>query len=211
MQVPAFLSSRPPLNQLFETLAKERQMLSLIEKEVLAGSGSFVFDNTNWVKLWYDPGYAVASDCGTMTAYRAITADGDLLWFVFGDGKKLGFHATETDPVAAMEEAKAAWAHRKAVRTRWDEVEEVSRDLWRGTQKFDVRIEDAHASPLCTQGIEGFMGSVGLGGLTRISGRTAAMMMKIEPQVGFVIFEAWQRHLADTPDTGQAEAEGALG
>lgn len=210
MQVPAFLSSRPPLNQLFETLAKERQMMSLIEKEVLAGAGSFLFDNSNWVKLWYDPGYAVTSDCGGATAYRAITVDGDLLWFVFAKGKKLGFHATQSDPVAAIEEAKATWAHRKAVRSRWDEVEEVARDLWRGTQKFDVRIEDAHASPLCTRGVEGFMGSVGLGGLTRISGRTAVMMMKIEPQVGFVIFEAWQRHLASSPDAAQPGAEGAI-
>lgn len=177
-------------------LAKERQMTSLIEKEIISAGADFVFDKTNWVPLYFDRNYAVTSDCGKMTAYRAVTTKGQLLWLVFTPAKSHGYHALCADPVAAMEEAQRAWARRRAVRQDWASVERSARDLIFGRQKFDIRLEDAQASPLCTLGIEGFLAAIGMSRVKRISGRMAGLLMKIEPQMGFVIYEAMQRHRA---------------
>ena len=200
--------SGPTLPLLFQELASTRQMMSLMEKEFLAGSGAFVFDKADWVRLWYDPEHAIRSDCGTMTAYRAITVGGQLLWYVFTDGKTRGFHAIETDPFAAMEAADRALARRKMIRAdHWDRIETVASDLRNGRQKFSVSLDDAHRSPLCTLGIEGFMQSVGLGRVQQINGRLAGFLFKIEPQVGFVIHEAWLRALDQEAPLTQTEAQ----
>jgi hypothetical protein len=42
-------------------------------------------------------------------------------------------------------------------------------------------------------GIEGFLAALKLGRIQSVSGRIAALMMQIEPQVGFVIYQAMQR------------------
>lgn len=188
---------RPGLTKLLQLLAGQRQMMSLIEKDILAASGTFEFDKRDWVKLWFDPGNVVTSDCGTVRAYRAITIEGTLMWYVFTDGKRRGYHAISGDPFAAMEEARTAWQRRRQIKARWGDIEAIARDLRSGRKSFEVRISDAHASPLCTLGIDGFMRSVGLGGFSRVSGRMAGMLMKIEPQLGFVIYEAWLRVQAE--------------
>lgn len=188
--------ARLALTDLWRTLAGERQMMSLIEKEILATADTFQFDKTDWVKLWYDTGHEVRSDCGTKRAYRAITLSGTLLWYVFGDGKTRGYHASASDPVAAMEEAEAAWAKRRAVKAEWAKVERIAYDLKRGKLSFDVTIEDAHRSALCTLGIEGFMASMGMARVKRLPGRIAAFLMRVEPQLGHVIYEAWCREMA---------------
>lgn len=198
-----FNAQKAPLEALFFKLASTRQMMSLMEKDILAGSDEFVFDNTDWVKLWYDPGHEVTSDCGTIRAVRAITTKGQLLWYVFGAGKSRGYHATQDDPFAAIDAAKEVWARRRYVKTEWDFVETLARELRQGTRKLDVRIEDAHASPLCTLGIEGFMTSIGLKNVTKISGRLAGLLMKMEPQLGFVIFQAWQRQQSESLQTAK--------
>lgn len=178
---------------LFTRLACERQMTSLIDKAFIAGSDLFVFDKTNWVNLFYDPENVVTSDCGQVRAFRAITYQGDLLWFCFTNGKTFGYHALGDDPFVAIEEAQDAWRRRAYVKQRWDEVQSMARELIKGTQKFDVLYEDAEASPLCLLGIDGFLARIGMPKASRLSGRTAALLMKLEPQLGFVIFEAMQR------------------
>jgi len=70
-------------------------------------------------------------------------------------------------------------------------------DLRRGRRHLRVSVEDAHASPLCSLGIEGFCASMGLAQVPAISGRLAGWLMRIEPQLGFVIDAAWQRHMHD--------------
>ncbi|MEM6308745.1 MAG: hypothetical protein AAF754_01755 [Pseudomonadota bacterium] len=195
-----------PMEKLFFQLANTRQMMSLMEKDILGAANTFIYDKTDWVKLWFDPDHAVTSDCGTITAYRAITIQGQLLWYVFGAGKSRGYHATCADPFAAMAEAQDVWARRKYIKTEWAFVETLARDLRLGKRKLEVRIEDAHASPLCTLGIEGFMASVGLKGVRKISGRIAGLLMKIEPQLGFVIFQAWQREQAQQAHTSADSA-----
>lgn len=175
-------------------LAKERQMTSLIDKEIAANSDDMVFSKADWVPLYYDLGQKVTSDCGKIFAYRALTLKGQKLWLVFGTGKSHGYHATCADPFVAIERAQLTWAHRRAVKQDWDRVEAMARDLIWGRARFDIRVEDLKASPLCTLGIEGFRSAIGLSRVTRISGRTAALLMKVEPQMGFVLHAAMERH-----------------
>ncbi|GAB4347187.1 MAG: hypothetical protein Kow0026_00220 [Oricola sp.] len=109
-------------------------------------------------------------------------------------------HSLEKDPDGAIKEALAAWRARRAVRSQWHVVEKVTSDLLVGRRRFDVTLEDAHNSPLCTVGIEAFLKRVGMAGRTRISGRAAAILMKlVEPQMGFVIHQAFLRVEAERP------------
>lgn len=174
-------------------LAQQRPMTSLMEKEILAEGSDMVFDKADWVPLYMDRGHCITSDCGKMKAYRSITLKGQLLWMVFTPGKIKGYHALANDPFEAMEQAQDSWANRRAVRQDWNEVKRTARDLIWGRQRFDVRLEDLEACPLCTLGIEGFRSAVGLGRVRRIPGRLAALLMMIEPQMGFVIHAAMQR------------------
>ncbi len=177
-------------------LAKARPNTSLLEAEFLANEPDFVFDKSDWVPLYYDTQHAFASDCGTITAYRAHTLKGDWMWFVFREGKARGYHAACDDPQQAITMAKASWAGRRAVRADWDRVEQTARDLLLGRQRFDVRVEDLEASPLCDLGICGFRSAIRMDNVTRIPGWVAALLMKVEPQMGFVIHAAMERHAA---------------
>jgi len=188
-------------------LAKQRLMTSLLDKEIISQSDDLVFDKADWVPLYLDRGNCVTSDCGTMTAYRAATLKGDLLWMVFTPGKKKGYHGCENDPFDAMEQARRSWAGRRAVRQDWAEVKRTARNLVTGRETFDVRVEDLHASPLCNHGIEGFRAAVGLSRINRISGRMAALLMMVEPQMGFVIHAAKQRHAAQRGHAADQSAQ----
>ena len=139
-----------------QLLANQRQMTSLIEKEILSQGADFVYYKTDWVPLYYDTGYCVTSDCGTIKAFRAATLTGKLLWLVFHPKKAHGYHALDTDPVAAIDRAQTVWSRRTYVRQNWAEVESTAHDLVTGRKKFEIRMEDAEASPLCILGIEGF-------------------------------------------------------
>lgn len=170
-----------------------RPMTSLIERDLLTITARFRADRSNWVRMWVDPDHAVRSDCGQITALRGITWDGKLLWLVHHPDKRHGYHSAHDCPFAAIDEAEQAWRERRRVRQCWPFVEDLARDLRRGRRRMEVRIEDAHASALCTVGIEGFLGRIGLGRVQRVSGRTAGALMLIEPQVGFVILAAFER------------------
>lgn len=193
-------------------LAKERQMTSLLEREIVPASGAIQPNRENWVRMWVDTGHVVRGDRPGVRATRGIDDRGQLMWLVHRDGKALGYHATAADPVAAIEQAEAAWAHRKAVRQRWREVEALARDLRSGRRSFDVRFEDAAASPLCEVGIRAFLRRVGLSPDGAISGWFAAQLMRVEPQVGFVIYEAARRAEAQAytaRDTASSSGSGA--
>ncbi len=176
------------------TLAKQRRMTSLLDKEIAAESADMTFSKTDWVPLYFDRGNKVISDCGQIWAFRALTLKGEFLWLVFANDKVRGYHALTADPHTAIDLAKASWAHRRAVRRDWDIVERAARELLLGRLRFDVRIEDLHASPLCHLGGEGFRRAIGMGRINRMPGWLAALAMKIEPQMGFVIHAALQRH-----------------
>lgn len=105
-------ASRPSKTQLLDTLAGQRQMLSLMEKEMLVATGAFSADFSNGVKTYTDPCNTVTSDCGTMRATRAILRDGTLVWLVLQNAGVQAYHSEEHDPFAAMEAALATWMNR---------------------------------------------------------------------------------------------------
>ena len=175
-------------------LAMQRPMTSLIEREILTTSECLAFERENWVDAFVDYGHTVTFDRARTRANRGIaTADGTLFWLVRRDGKAHGYHALADDPLAAVEEAERAWSRRRKVRARWSEIEATAHDLMVGRRRFGVAVEDAFASPLCTLGIRAFMRRYRIPAHREVSGRFAALLMRIEPQVGFVIHEAERR------------------
>ena len=188
-----FASSSQKRSALFKALAAQRACLAEQDQKALATSNTFVFANCNWVSLWFDPGHAVASDFGTMTAYRAITTAGELIWYVVPEAGAPVYHAQCADPVQAMDHAAEVHRGQHALRDEWHLVETIAQDLRSGTQQFDVTLDDARDAPMCPLGFKAVMASVGLFGFKRISGKTAAKLMAVEPQMGFVIHAAWKR------------------
>ncbi len=154
----------------------------------------------NWVRMWVDLRPAAQSDCGKIVALRGVSWEGQRLWLIRHTDKRFGFHAIAPTPQDAITQAIAAWEERRRVRRHWPTVRRIARDLALGRRRMEVRLEDAHASALCTVGIEGFMQRTGLGRYKRVSGRTAALMMLLEPQVGFVILAAHERLNGRLPD-----------
>lgn len=189
-------------------LAKTRPMTSLMDAEIIAVGEELVFYKSDWVPLYYDLNHKVRSDCGRINAFRARTLKGAFLWLVFTPEKARGYHADCSDPFEAIAMAERSWAGRRAVRANWEMVEQTARDLLAGRQQFDLRVEDLHACPLCTMGIEGFRRKIGLGRVTRIPGWLAALLMKVEPQVGFVIHAAKERQARQVDQGEQTLSNG---
>lgn len=176
--------------QLQSMLVNTRQMVSLIDREIAMATSDIKRETVNWVPMWVDWGHTVRSDCDTATAVRAISDRGEFLWYVRHDTKKHGYHSQCDGPFEAIDEAMQAWHKRKAVRSMWPQVSALSRDLVLGRQNFRITMEDAEQSALCTLGVKWFRDRMHLSKKQSLSGRSAAMLMKIEPQVGFVIYEA---------------------
>lgn len=192
---PAPAPQRP--GALFQKLAGERKTLSEGEREAIADASAFIFVDRTWVTLWYDPAHAIRSRCGGMTAYRAITTTGDLLWYVAPEGDAPVYHAQCADPFEAIEHATVALGAQADLNRRWAHIERLARDLRSGAVAFDVTAEDARRVPLRAVLFKTMMAVAGVSGKRAVSGRTAAMMMKVEPSVGFIIHAAWVRsHIA---------------
>ena len=197
---PAHALQRP--GALFHKLAGERRMLSKGERDALVENAAFTYVDRTWVMLWYDPGHAIRSNCGGMTAYRAITTTGDLLWFVAPEGDAPVYHAQCADPFEAIEHATVALGAQADLNRRWTHIERLARDLRSRALQFDVTLEDARLAPICPTGFKAVMASVGLFGARSISGRMAAMLMKVEPGVGYIIHAAWMRTQPPVPEAG---------
>ena len=187
-----FVRTKP----LFKALAAERQMTSLIDKEIIANGDAFSFLRSDWVSLFYDQSNYVTSDDGSQTAYRAITTQSEKLWLVFSKGKDRGYHAESDCPFDAFLEARDALDRRRRIRSNWDEVKQLGRDLRCCRISMEVRIEDAEASPLCAMGRRHFLRQMGIRRVKRISGFSLAWLMLIEPQLGFVLRQAALRQAA---------------
>ena len=186
---------------LWSRLARERQMVSLMEKEMIPLVEPFTRKRENWVPMWVDLGHRVECESGEAVALRAITDRGELLWFVRQSGQRLGYHSQEADPVAAIEEARAARQARRAVRQRWDEVQKLRSEALRGKHRFTVSRQDAYNSPMCTLGIDGFMRRLGMGRVQKVPARLLAACAVVDEQVGFVLWQAWLRHTASAVET----------
>jgi len=184
------LSDSIKTKSLFKALATERQMTSLIDKEIIANGDAFSYLRSDWVSLFYDQANCVTSDDGSQKAYRAITTKGEMLWLVFSKGKTRGYHAECDCPFEAFSEARDALERRRNIRGNWGKVEQLGRQLRRRQIKMDVLIKDAHASPLCAMGARHFLARMGMAKVKRISGFSLAWLMLIEPQLGFVLHQA---------------------
>ncbi|THH36826.1 hypothetical protein E4Z66_07725 [Aliishimia ponticola] len=195
--------SRVQFQKLRTDLTLERQMTSLMEREIAALSDELEYNSENWVRMWIDTAQTVHSDCGDITAQRGIDETGQLLWMVRHVDRKHGYHSPEADPVAAMEEAQIAWDRRRAVRKNWSEITALASDLRSGKRSMTVLISDAENSPLCAVGIRSFLTRIGMPNISRAPGRLVGLMMLIEPQVGFVIHEAAEREKRETTVTAQ--------
>jgi len=174
-------------------LVKERQMMSLMEKEIAIVIGDLIQNHENWVRMWVDTGHIVSDDDGRTQAFRGIDFDGQLMWLVRQPNKKFGYHSLEADPFDAITEAKHSWAERARVKAKWPEVKTLAVDLALGRKSMQVTREDAYRSPLCRVGIDAFMSRIGLPKRKTIGGRTAACLMVVDNQLGFVINSAAER------------------
>lgn len=181
-------------------LPRHRNLISRLDPDLTPDRVQANFEN--WVRMWLDSQPHHLSPCERIAVHRGITWDGQEMWLVRHAEKRFGFHAQAETPEAAVTKALIAWDERRRVRRNWPQVRRIARDLMLGRRRLEVRIEDAHASALCTVGIEGFLSRIGLGRVRRVSGRTAALLMLLEPQVGFVILAAHERvngPIADRP------------
>ena len=139
-----------------------------------------------------------------MTAYRAITTTGDLLWYVAPEGDAPVYHAQCTDPFEAIEHATVALGAQGDLNRRWAHIERLAAGLRCGAIEFDVSVEDARNVPLRAWVFTALMTVLGVFGTRSISGRMAATLMRMQPSVGFVIHAAWLRAQLSTP-SGAAE------
>lgn len=169
-----------------------RRGTSSLHRHFDLGEGALRVDRSNWITLAYDTRNAVRSG-GDYTAYRAITARGELLWFVVMRGKRHGFHAETDCPWLAIEMAKEARRRRREVRARWDDVRRLARAARAGRLGITVHLDDADASPLCAMGVRNFLHRVGLGRTARAPAVVVGWLMLIDEQVGFVLYEAARR------------------
>lgn len=189
---------------LFKALARERKRLSGEAQTALAQGNTFTFVDRTWVTLWYDPDHAVQSECGGMTAFRAITATGDLLWYVAPAGDAPVYHAHCADPHEAIEHATVALGAQIDLNRRWMHIERLARELRSGALHFDITPQDIARAPVAP-----FVFHMAIY-LTRklagrdMSGREAALLMKVQPSVGFVIHAAWLRSVATAPHSRMA-------
>ncbi|MFL4470953.1 hypothetical protein ACERZ8_14090 [Tateyamaria armeniaca] len=198
---PAPVPQRP--GALFQKLAGERKALSQGEKDAIADASAFTFVDRTWVTLWYDPAHAIRSKCGGMTAFRAITTTGDLLWYVAPEGDAPVYHAQCADPFEAIEHATVALGAQADLNRRWAHIERLAEDLRSGAVAFDVTLEDARRVPIRPTMFKALMAAMSLFGKRTVSGRNAAMLMKAEPSIGFIIHAAWIRsHIADPAQNG---------
>lgn len=194
----------------FSVLARQRQMTSLLEREIAASGTDFIEIYCDWIRAVYDPSQKVTSDDGLRTAFRAVSDQGELHWLVYTDGKVHPCHSEASCPFDAFEEARFASIRRKAVRSNWAEVETLIRDLRTGRVRFGIELEDAYASPLCAMGVRHFLRRVGLSRARRLPGVALAWLAALDPQLGFVIAQAAHR-VGHTEIAGATEGTIAAG
>ncbi|MDO6730107.1 hypothetical protein Q4577_08760 [Marinovum sp. 2_MG-2023] len=197
------------MRQIFSTKkAAERKARLAVERKLFSAEfpgfkqtpGDIERHNESWVRMWVDNSFAVDSDCGLMMARRGLTEDGQIIWLITHVQRPLAFHAVGHDPAMAFDRARDAWSRCDALRLRSADIRALCRDLLMGRVRFDITVEDAAASPLSAVEVRSFMSRMGLSRRRRISGRMAALIALIEPQVGMVIWTAQQRQARRTAD-----------
>lgn len=168
------------------------------------------FDRSDWVSVWVDPRHCATSPCGTVMACRAISVRGRLLWLVRKSGLRRAFHSREVAAQDAIADAERAWQRREDQRALKPQVRAIVADLRWLRVRHRVLIDDAYRSPLCNEGIDGFLRALRISGFRSYPGWLVGWLFAIDRQVGFVLWEAHLRVTAAALQAGPKEEEEAL-
>ncbi|WP_421853430.1 hypothetical protein [Oricola sp.] len=179
--------------QLRRRLLGERPSTTPLELDFADLADGIRADRASWVKMLVDEKNQVQCGDGLLTAYRSITMDGALVWYVFAKDKPHGYHSLAEHPDEAFREARAAMAARKRALSQWETVQGFGELLRSGQVSFTFTSADLKGTPLCDLGIQNFLRTFRLHRVQRISGRWVGWLMLIEPQVGFVVYASLVR------------------
>ena len=186
-------STQPTEAELNARLIGERNRTVEQKNATIKDLFELVRNTDDWVKVWVDEGQYVRDDASKVTATRAITDEGQLIWMVKLDGKRFSYHATSTLARDAFEEAKEAREKRRLVTKRWTEVKQLRRDILLGRRRLRVTIEDAKNAGLCTLGINGFLKKTGMGQKPDYPAFILMLVSLFDRQVAFPVFAAHLR------------------
>ena len=190
-------SSRAKQRALVEKLVAERSNQSAIERLCSDYDADIVFDRADWVSALVDTGNIIRFPTQKMTATRAITLQGKLIWLIRSAQYNRAYHSSEPDATSATRDAVRAWKRRSDMRRYRDDVRAIVSDLRWGRKRFRINVNDAYASPLCNEGVDGFLRSIGVSRFTDFPGWFIAWCFALDRQVGFVIWEAYKRTQAE--------------
>lgn len=189
--------TRTSRRQRMQTLIMARPMTSLIEKEILLATDIIQPGFDRWVGALVDAGHFVPSEDGRIIAWRAIDRHGQLFWLVDSRFEAMRYHATHASAHAALTEASAAFACRRRAKRDWPQVEALRHDLLRFRRRLTVTRDDAQDAGLSMLAINSFCDRLGLGGRMRIPGWLAALLMGLEPDIGYALLAAARRQGGD--------------
>lgn len=176
-----------------ERLVMARSGEHILDREIAIAADVFPCVHESWITYFLDPANVVSTGCGQLMATRAITTDGQLFWLCESRSQRKLYHSLQCDPLQAIDDATRVWSKRKKIRREWAKVEAFAVSLRCGESVCEVTRKDLENSVLCRLGVEGFLSTFGLSARTSLSGRVAALLMKIEPQVGYVLHQVLER------------------
>ena len=191
------LSRRPDRRQRMETLIMARPMTSLLDKEILLATDMIQPGADRWVGALVDCGNFVPAEDGRIVAWRAIDRRGKLFWLVVSRFEAMRYHATTASAHAALTEGSAAFARRRRAKRHWPEIEALTHDLLHFRRRLTVTRDDARDGGLSLLAITSFCDRLGLGRRFGIPGWLAAMLMRLEPDIGFALLAAARRQGGD--------------
>ncbi len=182
---------RPSRHRRMETLIMARPMTSLLEKEILLATDIIRPGNDRWVGALVDCGHCVPDANHCNVACRAIDRQGRLFWIVVARNEVMRFHSTADSPQAALCEAETAFTSRRLARQDWPRIEALTKDLLRFRKRLTVTQDDARNAGLSMLAISSFCNRMRLG--RSIPGWLAALLMRLEPDIGFALHAAARR------------------
>ena len=187
---------RPGRRQRMQTLIMARPMTSLMEKEILLATDAVQPGRDRWVGALVDTGHFVPSRNGRLIAWRAIDRQARLFWLVVSRFEAMQYHASHASAHDALAEAEAAFARRRLARRHRTEIEALCQGLLRFRRHLTVTRDDAVMAGLSPLAIGSFCDRWGFGG--SIPGWLAALLIRVEPDIGFALLAAARRQGGST-------------
>ncbi|WP_263843569.1 hypothetical protein [Roseobacter sinensis] len=123
-----------------------------------------------------------------------------MLWLVRKSGLRRAYHSREKEAEAAIADAQTAWQRRHDQKIFKPQVHTIVSDLRWLRVRHPVLIDDAYRSPLCDEGIDGFLRTLRISGFRSYPGWLVGWLFTIDRQVGFVLWEAHLRVSAAAAD-----------